>query len=196
MSSLGSGGSRAIVVSLAVAVHALACVASGVRAADAVTASAADTLSSVAAPADTAATDSTSRPAPDFMLPDLEGVPQRLLAHPGRLLLLVYWSPECPECLHEMPRLARLYARDRERGLAVLSVTYPRLREEAAVYAREKSLGFPVLLDTGGHTAKLYHVTITPTIFLVRNGRIVFTHAGFDSKVADPIEPAIEALLR
>jgi peroxiredoxin len=167
-----------------------------VLAAESVPATPADSLAVPASTPDTAATDSSARQAPDIMLPDLDGVPQRLLAHPGRLLLLVYWSPECPECLHEMPRLARLYARERERGLAVLSVTYPRLREEAAAYAREKSLGFPVLLDAGGHAAKLYHVRITPTIFLVKSGRIVLTHAGFDAKVADPIEPAVEALLR
>ena len=196
MSRTASRAHRAVAVALGVAGIALACLAPGVRATDAATASSADSLAAPAASRDTAATDSTARQAPDLMLPDLDGVPQRLLAHPGRVLLLVYWSPECPECLHEMPRLARLYARDRERGLSVIGVTYPRLRDEAAAFARDKSLGFPVLLDVDSHVAKLYHVTITPTVFLVQGGRVVLTRAGVDPKLADPIEPAVHALLR
>jgi peroxiredoxin len=143
-----------------------------------------------------AATDTTVRAAPDFMLPDLDGVPRRFFGVPGRVRLLVYWSSECPECLHEMPRLARLLARERDRGLAVVSVTYPRLHAEAAAYAKAKSLGFPVLLDTGGQVAKLYRVTTTPTVFLVRDGRIVITHEGFDPAIPDPVEPAVNAFLR
>jgi peroxiredoxin len=136
------------------------------------------------------------QPAPDFLLPDTDGVPHRFLGDAGRLHLLVYWSPECPECVHEMPHLAKLYARDRSRGLVVVSVTYPRLRDEAAAFAREKALGFPVLLDTGGRVAKLYQVQNTPSVFLVQGGRVVYHHAGFDPAAPDSLGPAVEALLR
>ena len=143
-----------------------------------------------------AASDSLPRPAPDFILPDLDGVPRRFLGFPGRVHLLVYWSPDCPECVREMPRLAKLYARDRERGLAVVSVTSSQTREKAVVFAKEKSLGFPVLLDERGRVVRLYTVRMTPTVCLVRGGQIVYRHAGFDPAVADSLEPAVEALLR
>lgn len=173
----------------------LACSTAGSRGAEG--AAATDSLATLAsAYADTVITDSTARAAPDFMLADLDGVPRRFLGFSGRVVLLVYWSPECPECMHEMPRLARLYARDRARGLAVVGVTYPRLRSEAATYAREKALGFPVLLDEGGRVSRLYHITTTPTVVVVRNGRVVLTRAGYDPKATDPIERAVEALLR
>ncbi len=95
-------------------------------------------------------------------------------ATPGRVHLLVYWSPECPECVHEPPRLAWLQAR--ERNLAVASVTYPRLRDEAAAFAKSKSLGFPILLDAGGRVAKLCGVLTTPTVYVVFDGRAVVRH--------------------
>lgn len=146
--------------------------------------------------AERAAADSLPRPAPDFMLQDLDGVPRRFLGYPGRVHVFVYWSPDCPECIQEMPRLARLYARNRDRGLAVVSVTNPQMRARAAAFAKEKSLGFPVLLDDRGRIVKLYAVRMTPTVCVVRGGMIVYRHAGFDPAVPDSLEPTVEALLR
>jgi peroxiredoxin len=156
----------------------------------------ADSLAHATATAtERAAIDTLPQPAADFLLQDLDGVPRRFLGYPGRVHLLVYWSPECPECVREMPRLARLYARDRGRGLAVVSVTNPQLRDKAAVFAREKSLGFPVLLDEHGLVARLYKVRMTPTVWVVRGGLVVWSHAGFDPAAPDSLGPAVEALL-
>ena len=146
--------------------------------------------------ADTAVTDTVSHVAPDFMLPDLDGVPRRFLGDPGRVHVLVYWSPECPECVREMPGLARLYAREHAHGLSVIGVTYPRLRAEAAAFAKDHALGFPILLDEDSRVAKLYGPRTTPTVWVVRDGRVVLRHAGFDPKAFDPIGPAVEAALR
>jgi peroxiredoxin len=143
-----------------------------------------------------AASDSLPRPASDFMLQDLAGVPRRFLGYAGRVHLLVYWSPECPECVREMPRLARLYARYHDRGLAVVGVTNPQERDKAAVFAREKSLGFPILLDEKGTVARSYRVRMTPTVWVVRGGQVVYRHDGFDPAAPDSLEPAVEALLR
>jgi peroxiredoxin len=149
-----------------------------------------------AAAAERAASDSLPRPAPDFMLRDLGGVPRRFLGYPGRVHLLVYWSPECPECVLEMPRLARLYARHHGRGLAVVGVTNPQLRDKAAAFAKGASLGFPILLDEKGKVARLYSVRMTPTVWVVRGGQVVYRQAGYDPAVADSLEPTVEALLR
>jgi peroxiredoxin len=149
-----------------------------------------------AATPDTAVTDTLQRAAPDFMLPDLDGVPRRFLGYPGRVHLLVYWSPECPECIEEMPGLAKLYAREHEHGLAVIGVTYPRLRADAAAFAKDHALGFPILLDTDSRVAKLYRVQTTPTVWVVRDGRVLWRHAGFDLRTPDAIGHAVEAALR
>jgi peroxiredoxin len=94
-----------------------------------------------------------------------------------------------------MPRLARLYARDRDRGLAVVSVTNPQMRDKAAVFAREKALGFPVLLDEHGLVARMYGVRMTPTVWVARGGQVVYRHDGFDPAAPDSLGPAVEALL-
>jgi len=169
----------ALAVLLAAAAHA----AEGVAAGPAVT-------------PDTAVTDTVPRPAPDFMLPDLDGVPRRFLGYPGRVHVLVYWSPECPECVREMPGLAKLYARDHGHGLAVIGVTYPRLRAEAVAFAKAHALDFPILLDEDSRVAKLYGVRTTPTVWVVRDGRVVLRRAGFDPKAPDTVGPAVEAALR
>lgn len=41
-------------------------------------------------------------------LPDLNGQPQRLSQWRGRTLVVNFWAPWCPPCVHEMPALASL----------------------------------------------------------------------------------------
>jgi len=48
------------------------------------------------------------RLAPDFELPDKDGVPWRLSEHRGEVLVLNFWSVTCAPCLREMPSLERM----------------------------------------------------------------------------------------
>jgi thiol-disulfide isomerase/thioredoxin len=65
-----------------------------------------------------------SRKAPDFSLADRQGRPWRLSGHRGRLVVMNFWSVDCPPCLQEMPGLARLAREARRRGdIEVVSVS-------------------------------------------------------------------------
>jgi cytochrome c biogenesis protein CcmG/thiol:disulfide interchange protein DsbE len=57
-----------------------------------------------------------SRQAPDFSLADRQGRPWRLSEHRGRLVVMNFWSVDCPPCLQEMPGLERLAREARRRG--------------------------------------------------------------------------------
>ena len=147
------------------------------------------------AAADDSARDTLPAFAPDFMLPDASGRPHRFLGYPGRLHVLVYWSPECPECKQDLPRLADLYARERGNGLAMVTVTGGRLGPEAAAYAKERGYRFPVLFDEMGKVVRLYNVRLTPTVCVVRGGRVLYRHEGYDPAVGDSLVREVESLL-
>ncbi|MEI7765571.1 MAG: hypothetical protein WCI93_03230, partial [bacterium] len=66
----------------------------------------------------------------------------------------------------------------------------------AVVFAGEKALGFPVLLDERGLVARMYKVRMTPTVWVVRGGQVVYRHDGFDPAAPDSLGPAVDALLR
>jgi cytochrome oxidase Cu insertion factor (SCO1/SenC/PrrC family) len=57
-----------------------------------------------------------SRQAPDFTLADRRGRPWRLGDHRGRLVVMNFWSVDCPPCLQEMAGLARLAGEAKRRG--------------------------------------------------------------------------------
>lgn len=48
------------------------------------------------------------RLAPDFELPDMNGVPVRLSSFRGKTVYLNFWTKTCNPCLQEMPNLAEL----------------------------------------------------------------------------------------
>ena len=50
-------------------------------------------------------------PAPDFLLPDLQGQVVRLSQLKGKVVLLNVWTTWCPPCRKEMPALEALYRR-------------------------------------------------------------------------------------
>ncbi len=99
-----------------------------------------------------------SRKAPDFTLKDAHGRPWRLSDHRGRLVLMNFWSVDCPPCLQELPGLTRLAREARRRGdIEVVTVNVDadrdRVRAVVAPYTGLRVLFDPekkVVKDTYG----------------------------------------------
>lgn len=141
-------------------------------------------------------------PAPDFVLRDLEGGVCRLADVRGRILVLNFWSAECPHS---------------ERIDRVLSVLQPAWGGKAIVWwlasnanegddllkqmAAQRQIG-PVLRDVGQVIADRYGAQTTPQIFVV-DAAGVLRYAGAPDDVGfrqrTPtrhfLENAVQALL-
>ena len=62
----------------------------------------------------------------------------------------------------------------KDRGLTVLAVDMKEPRDTVAAWVRKSSVTFDVLLDSAAVTARAYHVTVTPTVFLIgRDGKLL-----------------------
>jgi peroxiredoxin len=119
--------------------------------------------------------------APDFTLEQLDGNRVSLADFAARPILLTFWAQGCRFCRAEAPELQRLYARHAEEGLVVLAVNaWDESPSALRVFAREKSLSYPILLNGGAVARNLYHINSVPThVWIGRSGRIEDVTTGY-----------------
>ncbi len=105
--------------------------------------------------------------APDFTLQDLNGQTYTLSELRGRPVLLNFWATWCPPCRAEMPAIGRVYEDYRAQGFLVLAVTADDTPADAARFAEEYALPFPVLVDSSAEAARAYNINSLPTSFFI-----------------------------
>ncbi|MBP0454893.1 TlpA family protein disulfide reductase [Kitasatospora sp. RG8] len=114
--------------------------------------------------------------APDFALPDVNGVTHSLGALRGRKVALVFWASWCG-CRYDLPAWEREHAALASENFSVLSVAVDRRTEDAAPWIAEAAPTHPALIDIGGRVADLYQLLNVPTVLWIdEEGRIARPH--------------------
>ncbi|AIE87550.1 peroxiredoxin family protein [Fimbriimonas ginsengisoli] len=109
----------------------------------------------------------------DFVLNDLDGKAWSLSALRGKVVLVNFWATWCPPCRKEMPDLADLYTKFKDKGLVVLAISDEEM-SKVKPFVAEKAMPFPVLLDPGRKVNERYQVDGIPKSFIYdRNGKLV-----------------------
>lgn len=144
----------------------------------------------------------TSSPAPEFagigIWLNSDG-PVSLHRLYGKVVLIEFWSFGCVNCVRTLPFMARINARYRSRGLAVLGVHTPEFGHEAGAGAVRRAIAtyglhYPIGLDNSYASWDAFGVEFWPSIFLLdRQGAIVHRHVG-EGRYAQT-ERAIKRLL-
>jgi peroxiredoxin len=113
--------------------------------------------------------------APDFSLSTLGGRSVRLTDYKGKVVFLNIWASWCPPCREEMPSMEALHKKFKGRSFEMIAVSIDQSGEETVgSFAAQFGLTFPVLLDPGGKTYRLYGLTGVPETFILdKNGVIV-----------------------
>jgi cytochrome c biogenesis protein CcmG, thiol:disulfide interchange protein DsbE len=118
-------------------------------------------------------------PAPDMMLPQLDGTQVTLRELRGQVILINVWATWCPPCRAEMPAMQQAYTAYRDRGFMVLAVNQ---REDATAitpFLEQYRLTFPILLDQDGQASVTYQAHALPSSFFVdRRGVIRVVYRG------------------
>ncbi|MCW5943985.1 MAG: redoxin family protein [Fimbriimonadaceae bacterium] len=134
------------------------------------------------------------RSMPAFDLSDGVGVRWNGDAFKGRTILVDFWASWCGPCHKLKPMLDRVRAKHRDRGFEMLSVSIDEEAADVERFLRKGAFPNPVLHDTA-QTWSAWRVKTIPSLFLVRNGRIVAEWVGkvdertLDRAVADSLEP-------
>ena len=140
--------------------------------------------------------------APDFELRDLNGKLHRLSDDHGKIVIVNFWSCECPHCERTDHALMAMSAQWAE-NVAMLSIASNRNETiqsiEEASKARRLSI---VLIDADHFVADLYEAQTTPHIFVIdRNGILRYRGAVDDVTFRQRkptrffLDDAVEALL-
>ncbi len=105
-------------------------------------------------------------------------------------MLINLWTSWCPPCKAEMPALQRVYEDYQEQGLEILAVnaTNQDRLADAAAFAGQLGLTFPILFDEDGEVSLLYQLRSLPTTYFIDRQGIIQ-----DVVIGGPMS---EALLR
>jgi peroxiredoxin len=93
----------------------------------------------------------------DFTLKDLNGKKYTLSALKGKIVLINFWSTQCPTCLKEMQDLDLIFTHFESQGLVILSITgdNPFATNK---YMAGKNYHPTILFDDNNKAGKQFHV--------------------------------------
>ena len=105
--------------------------------------------------------------APDFELPDLKGNHIKLSDHRGRIVIINFWSCECPHS-ERADALILEKLKQWNTDVVLLSIASNQNESAQSVGEAAESRGLPtVLLDAGHKAADLYEAVTTPHVYVV-----------------------------
>ncbi len=133
------------------------------------------------------------RPAPDFSLHTLDGGRFKLSEAQGHIVVLNFWSAECPWSRRaDLVLVYRQHAWEKL-GIVVVGVASnpgepeSELRYEADV----RQVKYPILLDTAGEVVTLYRAVTTPHFFVVDREGVIRYAGALDDATAQRRIPKV-----
>ena len=142
-------------------------------------------------------------PAADFELRDVEGRPHRLKDQRGRIVILNFWSCECPHSERTDRALMELCS-NLDGQVTLISVASNRMEPPETIAAVSRSRRLPVvLLDPEHAVADLYAAQTTPEVFVIDRAGVLRYRGAVDDVTFRQRQPsrsyvreAVEAVLR
>jgi peroxiredoxin len=113
--------------------------------------------------------------APDFSLQTSTGETLTFSALRGQPLIVNLWASWCAPCRAEMPAFERVFNQYKDQGFLILAVNVTSQDDptNAAAFAEEFGLTFPILFDTQGEVSHLYQSSALPTSYFIDKEGII-----------------------
>lgn len=116
------------------------------------------------------------QPVPDFAEPDIDGNLVDINDHRGKVVLLDFWSTDCPSCFYEFSFLRESRKRYAEDRYSLIGVSLDQDAEKLRECAAKEGLDWPLICqgkDWDDPLALLFNVTSIPNTYIVdANGLI------------------------
>ncbi|RKD25664.1 thiol-disulfide oxidoreductase [Ammoniphilus oxalaticus] len=110
----------------------------------------------------------TGEPAPDFVLPMLDGETFQLSDYKGQGVVLNFWGSWCDPCEDEMPDLNRAYEAYKERGVTVIALNIGEPEVVVKPFRDQYQLDFPILMDRKKEISNnVYKIGPIPTTYFI-----------------------------
>jgi peroxiredoxin len=118
---------------------------------------------------DLARIDRVGKPAPLATVRDIQGKPVRLGDLKGKYVLIDFWATWCNPCVAELPNVQAAYAKFRDKGFEVISVSLDETVEPVVDFVKTRKMTWLQIHNatSGGDLVAAYGVTSIPATFLV-----------------------------
>jgi thiol-disulfide isomerase/thioredoxin len=132
---------------------------------------------------------------PDLAKFNLEGT---LPETKGKVVIVDFWASWCAPCKASFPVMDGLLKKYREKGLVIIAVNVDEDKSDMEKFLKKTPVTFSVVRDGQQKLVAAADVATMPTSFLIdREGKIRFTHVGFEGdKTRVEYEKQIEELLK
>jgi cytochrome c biogenesis protein CcmG, thiol:disulfide interchange protein DsbE len=124
--------------------------------------------------------------AADFQGKTLAGESLKLSSLRGKVVLLDFWASWCEPCKKELPLLAKMAPRLKQRGIEIVAVNIDENRQNAEAFLRAHNLALTVVPDADKSIVGKYEPPKMPSSFVV-------DRAGIVRSVNDGFEPGDES---
>jgi peroxiredoxin len=137
-----------------------------------------------------------NKPAPDFVLPGLDGQDVRLSDFRGKVVLVNFWGTWCEPCKDETPALQAAYQNFGDQGLVIIGIdlanqerTGAEGADDVRAFATRYGVTYPIALDVEGEVARAFQIYPIPTSFFIDpSGTIRYVRAGpIDTREIEPL---------
>jgi len=119
--------------------------------------------------------------APDFELPDLEGHLHRLSDYRGKIVILNFWSCDCPHSERTDKAIMAMFVQWRD-DVVMLSIAANRSENVEALRNAANARRLPtVLLDADCSVADLYEAQTTPHVYVIDQDGILRYRGAVDN---------------
>lgn len=143
-----------------------------------------------------------NQPVPDFELPDLNGKMHRLSGHRGRIVIVNFWSCECPHSERTDKAILSMFVQWQD-DVTMLTIASNRNESLPALKEAAESRRLPtVLLDADCRVANLFEAQTTPHVFVIDRDGILRYRGSVDDATFRQRKPtrffldeAVESLL-
>ncbi len=143
-----------------------------------------------------------NEPAPDFELPNLDGDVVHLRDFRGRIIVLNFWSCECPHSERTDRQIMAMFVQWQD-DVVLLPIASNRIESPRAIADAARNRHLPtVLMDADDRVANLYQAVTTPHVFVIdRDGVLRYAGAVDDVSFRQRrptrfyLDEAVEALL-
>ncbi len=114
-----------------------------------------------------------------FGLKDLNGSELKKEDYEGKVIVLDVWGTWCPPCRMEIPHFVKLQKEYKDKGLAIIGLTWERrapdeaLTRQVASFASQNAIYYPLVMITQSRLSLIPDLSGFPTTFFVgRDGTV------------------------
>lgn len=134
---------------------------------------------------------------PDWELPLINGGKLKLSSLSNKVVILDFWYKACAPCQRQMIDLQQLHDKFDKNKVIFIGVNTldDPIKDKLTLFLKNRGLTMTSVYN-GKEIEKLYNVSSSPALFIInKEGKIVFSKAGYSSTIITDVSNEIEKLL-